>query len=655
MNESPTQERYLSSPREVLVYQIEKFLQARQKFTCLGLEILFNNNKHVQLINSDKGPDKRGLAFTSKPPPLKPILQLDPLVRSYPHGGVPTESNIDPKNVSARTLKILRSQILERSIIRATESLAARSGPSNWNGETYKLAIKLFLACVLDPNYSNMVYSLTSHTSNIHKTSHLGQELELYVENLLLAIDIIDADSVLSKKGTLLEDSIRTLVHIMAVNYATVIIGDSPAQFFDITFALINHSCFPNVLPVVLDDCDKIQLVYFNNFVANKTKQLFTNYCYTAIPKELRNADLRNRFFFTCNCWLCKQPHDIFFSYNCNNCNQMICSLNSSNWYLPVSQLDYVNDNKDTCLSCRADFDKRELAKNHSLNGYLLLAMLDPEQDKDDNEALLVFNHRMKLLLQSIISGAISKEEIVRLLLLRVYNFRIPPKKRSIFRKITNDLRNGRYVPGYGFPLSFFLRDLDIDNPQIDGIRTFVASKVVAANQFTRLKEVLQLKFGTELPCRLVELRLIANEHFKEIAQALSQVFSYVVRLRYSGCIPVKIGKSPSEQLTVLIKCSLFFYLQAIETYMAYSKNTVDSLVDSIKRLISLADNNKIDNICFKRYNMTDHYFQSHLKALYDFAEVQVKKNKIDFANRNRGAIFVPIGELKCLDEARIF
>lgn len=114
---------------------------------------------------------------------------------------------------------------------------------------------------------------------------------------------------------------------------------------FDPLLSLINHSCEPNVF-FIFDD-SKIKIVALTNL--NKGQQIYVSYCYNSLPESLRRFDLKQRFFFTCQCKVCQKTPDRYMSLNCPHCQHKLESIN----LLKLMDGPYKALDIQRCVNCK--------------------------------------------------------------------------------------------------------------------------------------------------------------------------------------------------------------------------------------------------------------------------------------------------------------
>lgn len=99
----------------------------------------------------------------------------------------------------------------------------------------------------------------------------------------------------------------------MATNAFRVTLTDNVpiGMCFEPVMSLANHSCTPNA--TIRFDGRKIELRALNDIT--KDEQIFISYIDPTQPKEIRQAELKARYFFTCGCEKCVQDDNAYATF----------------------------------------------------------------------------------------------------------------------------------------------------------------------------------------------------------------------------------------------------------------------------------------------------------------------------------------------------
>ncbi|ANZ75554.1 BA75_02026T0 [Komagataella pastoris] len=124
---------------------------------------------------------------------------------------------------------------------------------------------------------------------------------------------------------------------------------------FDSFFALINHSCEPNILAIFQDG----KLTLKSVLDIKPGTELTTNYEFTNLPTAVRKLNLQSRFFFECQCPLCLNPIDRMLAVKCAGCGTIAGSFDLTEKIGSRNQLKMIGGfRKDgrTCFKCSREF-----------------------------------------------------------------------------------------------------------------------------------------------------------------------------------------------------------------------------------------------------------------------------------------------------------
>lgn len=124
---------------------------------------------------------------------------------------------------------------------------------------------------------------------------------------------------------------------------------------FDPIFSMINHSCNPNSTLIWKDNGE---VLVKNIKELKSTDEIFINYIPIQMPKEMRQIQLKNSFFFNCECSKClitDNEFDSMLPINCNNCSQ-----NNFGFKLENFEDSKMTCNKiQVCNNCESIIDNK--------------------------------------------------------------------------------------------------------------------------------------------------------------------------------------------------------------------------------------------------------------------------------------------------------
>ncbi|RDL38590.1 SET protein [Venustampulla echinocandica] len=116
-----------------------------------------------------------------------------------------------------------------------------------------------------------------------------------------------------SKSPSTKTEKVATLLCIMRINgFRAALPDDTPIGLcYEPTLALANHSCMPNGF--IMFDGRCVSIIALNPI--KKDDNIFITYVDPTQSRDTRRAELRNRYFFDCNCEKCmddENPYEIF-------------------------------------------------------------------------------------------------------------------------------------------------------------------------------------------------------------------------------------------------------------------------------------------------------------------------------------------------------
>lgn len=552
----------------------------------------------------------------------------------------------------------LFSQIMKNSQFKDEESLS----------EFIRHGIKLYILCDLDRAYKSRVFDLTSHSSIIDSDDEYSW-LHEYTKCIVRAIDL--------NMDSKLYGYIWRLLCIILVN-SSVLMNEYQEAIgfsFDPDFSLLNHSCIPNTLVIPLNH-SKFSLVA--TFPVAENKEILTNYCFTSCPKELRNLELQRRFFFRCNCTLCKQKFDWFFSYNCSACGMLLCSLTFKDFFSDDLSKGLVFKNQynvDFCSNCGKLINKdllKETRKSHQqLLAIILYDLYNNSLDyklDDTHISKEKFYEKIKKFMIDVDLVNLSGDKLIEFIdSLQLSTYKVPSHSLNNIRSICIYLRQNKIVPSYCFPLNYVISGFnEYDLISYIGISNLDKDYYVQCLAM-KLKIDMQTYFEVKIPGDLTDLKISTMIYFKDISQQLLTLAEVIIK--YAIDIPIMNEwiKDKEQLLETLIKCASFLNLQAIDAYLPLSimnnnYTMLSQLIDIGKQIRYLSTSKNVKSIPKEipiwynksPRNFDDQMFVTHLKELFKFADIPITyKNsnfKLQFADRNRKPLFKPVLLLKSKD-----
>ncbi|KAK6456434.1 uncharacterized protein RJT20DRAFT_44676 [Scheffersomyces xylosifermentans] len=691
----------MEEAREVIEAQFVLHLKAYLNASAAligGRSLPMIDEPYVKLINVNGGPEKRGLAIKSTHvPSLTPIMEFNNLVtvsskdlchsykdcREKLHGDNPymeLQREVQRGNSSSRSSSnsgmngfgfLPKIFEYERVILlglyenRDIESKVNWYSPSSsmefMNSGLFRLIIRLFLRCTVDINFRRKTTVLTSHMDLIDSDDEVHIMLESYANQIVYAIYLMDKLNMITNRLKALREEIYFYGCVCLVNFSSQLslIKDTIGQCLLPSFSLINHRCIPNTIVYPSDDGSVSRLITIEGIQQSQkgtSGEIYTNYCFTSIPRDLRQMELSSRFYFHCKCRLCCQPHDIFFSYNCTKCGSLICSMDATNCFKSIDEFNYKGS-KEKCKSCGTSIDLDKLAFNNKLHRMLLATLFLSEPALSVEYNIVEFED----IAQNIIEGVqevYSTEGIVKVLLMKSRGFSVGSPNSGLIRNIVNILIRDKVVPGYCFPVSNFINQLDSED-FITVLPTAPAFELDFQNRAIELQLGLQRAFLVNFPCEIKDSRLIANNTFRELAGFLEQLLESMkgINKEDQQYIPLMISdwvEDYDEILHILVACCVFFYFQAFQTYCKYSRRVSHDIKTHLLYLKIISRTLK-KKFPWTPRNFKEETFRASLMKLFEFGKVDhlvyQKRGtfKIDYSDRRRQDVFIPIAEMPVL------
>ncbi|KAI0462218.1 hypothetical protein LJB42_004306 [Komagataella kurtzmanii] len=196
---------------------------------------------------------------------------------------------------------------------------------------------------------------LTSHLEVLEDEVYRGhvEHLQVLEQGQHILERFSNVSSKYAEDLTLLKRLVLTVFVNSTVMYNEFL--EPNGLMFDSFFALINHSCEPNIL--VIFQNGKLSLKSILDIKPGA--ELTTNYEFTNLPTALRKLNLRSRFFFDCQCPLCLSPMDRMLAVQCASCGTIAGSFDFTEKIGSRNQLKMVDGFKRegrACLKCSSEF-----------------------------------------------------------------------------------------------------------------------------------------------------------------------------------------------------------------------------------------------------------------------------------------------------------
>lgn len=158
------------------------------------------------------------------------------------------------------------------------------------------------------------------------------------------------------------KDGICRSIFLVLINVSSLMEGSNNCNniglLFDPIFSMINHSCDPNSTLIWKDSGE----VLVKNIKELKSMdEIFINYIPIQMPKEIRQIQLKNCFFFNCRCSKClinDNKFDSMLPINCINCKQNNFGFKLENF----ENLEFICKNEiQICCNCENIIDSKKI------------------------------------------------------------------------------------------------------------------------------------------------------------------------------------------------------------------------------------------------------------------------------------------------------
>lgn len=526
--------------------------------------------------------------------------------------------------------------------------------------EITRLIFRLYSRCEQDSIYKTKILNLTSHIESISK----GGMIDTLNENLPAIADaIFNCKEGEPTQRTALEKYIQTLVGIALVNTNNFVdeFDEKIGICIDPLFSMINHSCIPNTI-CHSDSPSSFYVIATNTIESGK--QITTNYCYISQPKEIRQFELMFRFYFKCQCKLCSQKLDLFFSYNCPNCSSLLCGLSFDMFFKvdSVKRLNFKNKgNPNICNGCQSKIDYGKLEDINELHKLLLNYLLIRNSSLTSTTSNKLYENIEEFKEDFKVSDSLIKMDTTTIVKacsdLHHEGKMIPPNHFQYISDVLGEVIGSRFVPEFCYPLNFYSTEISYcSNAFIEESDSYFPHSDYNIVDLRILKFIafMREKIAVDIPCDLTEAKLSKFGHFTNICNEVA----HVINMLYECKCHSKILQMDNKSLLILfVKLACFFCLQALEfCLISFMKSEQYKNLTQLVSFIGLsATKNEApqelkDWWSIKPKSFCDSMFEEELKFLFGFLKIPViiKTNdiKIQFANRDRKSLFKKVENL---------
>ncbi|RLV91049.1 hypothetical protein JA1_004165 [Spathaspora sp. JA1] len=506
------------------------------------------SNEDIQVIGTSLIPGKRGIIarrdFTNTG---EAIMCINPvMVPSFDFVGY------YPRNHTIENLE----NVLSPYIDKVYPNLKERKDG------TFKLVLRVYLTYLYDPHYRSRLDNLCTHQCEqrmnglirnyaITQQARIVKVLTEFLNNSEIGKSTIKAKASIhsKKKGW---KFIEVLVYIVLINCNSLFDEDNEeiGNGLDPDLSLINHSCIPNcALTEYKFEHSGFQII--NTLPIMKNEEITVTYIDPCLPRELRLFQLKFRYFFNCKCELCSNPNDLFFSYCCPWCHNILPSQSFTSFLLGN---DPVPD-PPTCSTCFRTIDEGTYTTTNSNVKYFIASILYCKGDFgniDKEEHVLYLANKLKIK---------DKSELKNAFINIILNHDPLNLQYHSMYKILNQFIQDNIFPVYAYPLNKIVYAMDDFKEDQENPGDTLLMK---------LKVKLIRVFLVSIPSDLSHQDLRTGHVYLEISEILKKILELTSS---DDCDNVGVGF-----LGILCQCGTFFVKQVtsiskqpvVDEYLVY-------------------------------------------------------------------------------------
>ncbi|CAI5755742.1 unnamed protein product [Candida verbasci] len=403
------------------------------------------------------------------------------------------------------------------------------------NKEILNLTVRCLLIYLEDSEFRNKFNNLCTHQKEIRLNHDMNSIVEILKQPIVTILSKFFKQYNITNSNVSYKSFkfINDIISILLMNYSSLYNYEESniGIYLDPNFALINHSCMPNSFQ--LEENGKYLLI--NSLPMKVNDEITVTYVKLGLPKEIRKFQLNSRFFFNCQCQLCKLNYDPFFKLQCDKCGDKI---KSSSLHGILATPNFIMK-QDRCLKCNNQLNMDKYYKNLAIRNFFISMFFHGDQYMELNDELY-FKAVSKELLRLVDTTAI--KICIKNLSNSIDEFKIPENRVNLTQELMEQILNDKIFPLYTFPFNKIIFDL-INNDDI----------------IEKLKYQLRYQFLVNIPSDLSK-QLIFDEYlYMDIAEMLHYLLNQNLTF-----IPIEY----------LCQCCYFLYKQVKSTYVE------DQLVD---------------------------------------------------------------------------
>ncbi|KAI5958902.1 hypothetical protein KGF57_002336 [Candida theae] len=438
-----------------------------------------------------------------------------------------------PTKYSTNYQKIFQSMII------ATKS----------NKDSNRIILLTFLVLfnyLEDSEFASKVNNLCTHQRQIRLASEVrnfrdsvkSQMVEMfhaYFKEYSLAMEFFKKGQIKMSKSNwkFLENLINVVMvnHSILKNHHYERIG----VFLDPQYAIINHSCLPNCLQI---ESGFQVFSVVNSLPIQANEEVTVNYIDVHAPAEIRAHKLSTKYHFHCQCQLCLQKQDVFFTMQCNECLKQIKSSSLT------SVLTTPNTilKEQSCSKCFHPFDLDVYTRQIQIRNFFIAIILIPKSNYNIND-----EGYFSLLLKEF-AGLIERNgatSLIKLLIESIETFQIVPSRVTFLKHLIDEVMTTKVFALYTFPFNVIVQKISNDVCECTDFDTGLES----------LKYYSRVLFAVKFPADLSSQLFFDECIFLELAQRIEKLMTVLVEER----VGTFFGTF-EESMELFARCAYFFY-----------------------------------------------------------------------------------------------
>ncbi|KAI5954221.1 hypothetical protein KGF54_001996 [Candida jiufengensis] len=432
------------------------------------------------------------------------------------------------------------------------------------------LIFLVFFNYLEDSEFASKINNLCTHQNQIRlnfEKQWLRDNLKLYMievfqiffKNYSLASEFYKKMQIKCCKNNW--KFLENLINLVLINYSTLknYKFEEIGLNLDPKFAIINHSCLPNVLQIEYQP-KKFQII--NTLPLKTGDELCINYIpINGIPQEIRNYQLNLNYYFKCGCKLCKSKNDIFFTMQCNECFKPIKSSSLTSVLTTSSAIL----KETSCSKCFHPFDTEIYTRQILIRNFFMALMLRNSKSNYNFNDDGYFTMLQKEFTTMIENNSVTY--LIKQLFESKDKFIIPPERIPFVKSLIDEVMTGKVFALYTFPFNLIVEKISKECCEFNNFESGMEY----------LKYYSRVLFAIKLPSDISN-QLFFNEClYLEISENIEKLMQKL----YDEKINTYFGTF-KESMELLARCQ-FFFLKHVK-----SKFKIIEIEEKIKKLCEI-------------------------------------------------------------------